>query len=81
MEQKIRCDRNMGDNLRKLRKAKHLSQEKVCKELQLLGCDVGRSTYAKYEYGELNIPASVLVALRKIYNCSYDDYFDGLDIE
>ncbi len=81
MEQKIRCDRNMGDNLQRLRKANHLSQEKVCKALQLRGCDVGRSTYAKYEYGELNIPVSVLVALREIYHCTYDDFFYGLDME
>ncbi|MBE6984685.1 MAG: helix-turn-helix transcriptional regulator [Ruminococcaceae bacterium] len=75
MEQKIRCDLNMGYNLRRLREAAHLSQEKLCAQLQCCGCDIGRSTYAKYEAGELNIRASVIVALRKIYNCSYDDFF------
>ena len=34
---------------------------------------------AKYESGELNIKASVIVALKKIYNCTYDDFFQGLD--
>ena len=80
MEQKIRRDRNMGDNLRKLRLNHNISQEKLCAELQRRGCDIGRSTYAKYEAGELNIRASVIIELRKIYNCSYDDFFDGLDI-
>ena len=79
MEQKIRRDLNMGDNLRRLRDAYGISQEKLCAELQRRGCDIGRSTYAKYEAGELNIKASVIVALRKIYNCSYDDFF--LDFE
>lgn len=79
MEQKIRTDLNMGLNLRKLRNLSGLSQEKLCAQLQLIGCDIGRSTYAKYEAGELNIKASVIVALKKIYNCSYDDFFDGLD--
>ena len=79
MEQKIRRDLNMGDNLRRLRDANGLSQEKLCAELQRRGCDIGRSTYAKYEAGELNIKASVIVALRKIYNCSYDDFFLGLE--
>ena len=74
MEQKIRRDRNMGDNLRKLRLDHDISQEKLC------GCDIGRSTYAKYEAGELNIRASVIIELKKIYNCSYDDFFEGLDI-
>ena len=79
MEQKIRRDRNMGDNLRRLRLQKGISQEKLCAELQLRGCDIGRSTYAKYEAGELNIKASIIIELRKLYNCTYDDFFEGLD--
>jgi len=80
MEQKIRRDRNMGDNLRKLRLDHDISQEKLCAELQRRGCDIGRSTYAKYEAGELNIRASVIIELKKIYNCSYDDFFEDLNI-
>lgn len=79
MEQKIRRDRNMGDNLRRLRGDAGLSQEKLCAELQRRGCDIGRTTYAKYEAGELNIRASVIIELKKIYKCEYDDFFVGLD--
>lgn len=79
MEQKIRRDRNIGDNLKRLREAHHISQEKLCVELQRRACDIGRTTYAKYEAGQLNIRASVLIELRKIYGCSYDDFFFGLD--
>ena len=79
MEQKIRRDRNMGDNLRRLRGEAGLSQEKLCAELQRRGCDIGRTTYAKYESGELNIRASVLIELKKVYKCSYDEFFAGLD--
>ena len=80
MEQKIRRDRNMGENLRRLRIDKGISQEKLCAELQRRGCDIGRTTYAKYEAGELNIRASVIIELRKIYNCTFDDFFEGLDV-
>ena len=45
-----------------------------------MGCDIGRTTYAKYEAGELNIRASVLIALKQIYDCTYDDFFLGLDV-
>ncbi len=79
MEQKIRRDLNMGNNLRRLRDTAGISQEKLCAELQRRGCDIGRTTYAKYEAGELNIRASVIVTLRKIYNCSYDEFFFGLE--
>ncbi len=80
MEQKIRRDRNIGSNLKILREQYNISQEKLCALLQSRGCDIGRSTYAKYENGELNIKASVLIELRKIYGCTYDDFFKGLDI-
>ena len=80
MEQKIRRDRNMGGNLRRLRLENGFSQEKLCAELQRRGCDIGRSTYEKYEVGELNIRVSVLIELKKIYRCSYDDFFVGLDV-
>ncbi|MBQ7088926.1 MAG: helix-turn-helix transcriptional regulator [Clostridia bacterium] len=78
MEQKIRRDRYMGQNLRRLRDRADISQEKLCAQLQIRGCDIGRSTYAKYESGELNIRASVLIQLKDIYQCSYDDFFEGL---
>ena len=71
----------MGDNLRHLRLERKISQEKLCAELQRRGCDIGRTTYAKYEAGELNIRASVLIELKKIYQCSYDEFFADLDIE
>ncbi|MBP3686660.1 MAG: helix-turn-helix transcriptional regulator [Clostridia bacterium] len=78
MEQKLRRDLNMGENLRRLRESAGFSQEKLCAELQRRGCDIGRSTYAKYEAGELNVRLSVLVTLHSVYGCSYDDFFKGL---
>lgn len=81
MEQKIRRDLNMGNNLSRLRYISGLSQEKLCAELQRRGCDIGRTTYAKYESGELNIRVSVIVTLKNLYNCSYDEFFAGLECE
>ena len=81
MEQKVRRDRCMGDNLRRLRCRHGISQEKLCAELQRRGCDIGRTTYAKYESGELNIRASVIIALHHIYDCPYDEFFAGLESE
>lgn len=69
----------VGSNLRRLRDQYGISQEKLCAELQRRGCDIGRTAYAKYESGELNIKASVIIELRKFYNCSYDEFFAGLD--
>ena len=30
-------------------------------------------------FGELNVRASVIIELRKLYGCTYDDFFEGLD--
>ena len=79
MEQKLRRDRRIGDNLRALRDKHDISQERLCEELQRRGCDIGRTTYAKYESGELNVRISVLLELKKIYQCSFEDFFEGLD--
>ncbi|MCI5924968.1 MAG: helix-turn-helix domain-containing protein [Oscillospiraceae bacterium] len=76
MNQKIRQDESIGQNLRKLRYQKELSQEKLCAELQQRGYDIGRSTYAKYESGKLNIPMGLLRTLRNYYQCDYADFFD-----
>lgn len=80
MEQKLRRDRCIGDNLRALRNKHDISQEKLCAELQRRGCDISRTCYAKYEAGELNVRISVLIELRKIYGCEFDDFFVGLDV-
>ncbi len=50
----------------------------------MLSFNAGAATLAgllneKYEQGQLNIRISVLIELRKIYQCTYDDFFEGLD--
>ena len=80
MEQKIRRDRNIGSNLRKLRDQHGISQEKLCAKLQLLGCNISRTAYEKYEFGELNVKVSVLIGLTQIYHCTFNDFFEGLTI-
>lgn len=77
---KLRQDVNMGENLRKLRKLNALTQENVTAKLQLMECEIKRSVYSRYETGELNIKISHLIALKTIFKCSYDDFFDGLVI-
>lgn len=79
MEQKLRCDISIVPNLQKLRNKYGISQEKLCAILQRNGCDIGRTTYAKYENGELNVKISVLLELKKLYNCSFDAFFEDLE--
>lgn len=79
-DKRIKKNRHLSDNLRKLRKRSGLSQEKLCTELQLRGCDISRSTYAKYENEIGNIEIQVIVALKNFYNCDYAEFFEGIEI-
>lgn len=76
--QKIKVDLEMGSNLRILRKKHQYTQDRLVAKLDGAGIVVTRGVYSRYETGELNIPVSVIVALKRIYNCSYEDFFTGL---
>ena len=78
---KIRQDISIGNNIRNLRKKCKLTQEQVAAKLQVQGCDITRSIYSRYETGQLNIPVSVLIALRNIFKCEYADFFVNLEIK
>ncbi len=78
--QKIKADMDLGSNLRKLRVQHQYTQDRLVAKLGVLGVNVTRAIYSRYETGELNIPVSTMVALRTIYACSYDDFFEGLTL-
>lgn len=79
--QKIRNeDINIGNNLRLLRTKHNFTQDQLIAQLLThYGIDMTRNHYSRIETGELNIPINVLVALHQLYDCSYDDFFIGLD--
>lgn len=78
MNQKIKLNPSFGDNLRKIRKAHGYTQEAIVAKLQLKNIDISRSVYAQIECGTYNIRISELVALKEIYEISFDDFFEGI---
>lgn len=81
MSQKIRLTPSFGNNLRRIRKAHGYTQEEIVAKLQLKNLDISRSAYAQIECGTYNIRISQLIALKEIYNISFDDFFEGISIE
>jgi len=81
MSQKIRLTPSFGNNLRRIRKAHGYTQEEIVAKLQLKNLDISRSAYAQIECGTYNIRISELIALKEIYNISFDDFFEGISIE
>jgi len=66
------------NNLLRLRKASGLSQYELVAKMQLLGSGMSRSTYAKIERGDRNIKVTDIVALHKIYNVDFSEFFLGI---
>lgn len=78
MAQKIRQDVSLGNNIRKLRRQSHLTQEQVVAQLQLQGIDISRSSYSQIECGTYNIRVSELIALSKLFQVDYNAFFENL---
>ncbi len=66
-------EKAVGQNIRKIRMMRKLSQEQVAAQLQVRGCDVTRSTLAKVEVGQRHIYPDELNVLKEILSVSYDD--------
>ncbi len=77
--EKLKAGLNMGNNLRRLRKANGLTQDQLVARLGPRPSTT-RGLYSRYETGELNIPIRLLVALHQIYHCGYDCFFEGLTL-
>lgn len=81
MKQKIKINSAFGSNLRRLRKKHGYTQEQIVAKLQLKNQDISRSAYAQIECGTYNIRISELVALKEIYQISYDEFFMDLHVD
>ena len=73
--QKIRPDMDFGRAIERIRRSRGLSQKKVVDKLWEMGIKMSASSYAKIETNRLNIRASELVALKLIFEVSFDDFF------
>lgn len=78
MTQKIKINSNFGKNLRNLRIKHGYTQEQIVAKLQLMNQEISRSAYSQIECGTYNIRITELIALKEIYNVSYDEFFESL---
>ena len=79
MEQKIKQNDRIGENIRKIRKAKGLGQTDLVRMLQIDGCDMTRECLVKIERCTQLIQVSQLRAIRKALDTTYDALIDGVD--
>ena len=79
MEQKIKQNLAIGENIRKIRKAKNLGQTDLVRMLQIDGCDMTRECLVKIERCTQHIQATQLKAIKKAFNTTYDALIDGIE--
>ena len=77
--QKLRLDMDIGQNIKAMRRRAGLTQDMVIAQMGVMGIDISKSTYAKLETNRMNIKISELVALKKIFNCTFEEFFVGLE--
>ena len=78
MEQKIKQDLRIGENIRKIRKARKLGQTDLVRILQIDGCDMTCECLVKIERSTQHIQATQLQAIKKALNTTYDALIDGV---
>lgn len=79
MEQKIKQDIRIGENIRRVRLSRGLGQTDLVRLLQIEGCDMTRECLVKIERCVQHIKAEQLQAIKRVLNTSYDVLIDGRD--
>jgi len=65
----------VGNNIRRIREAKGMTQEMLAAKLQLNGCDITRSAIAKIEVGQRHLYPDEIILIREQLNTSYEEIF------
>ena len=79
MEQRIKQDIRIGENIRRIRKERGIGQTDLIRLLQLEGCDMTRECLVKIERCTQHIQASQLQTIKRVLGTTYDELIDGLE--
>ncbi len=66
-------DKQVGQQVRRLREAGGLTQEQLAARLQVRGCDLTRSALAKIEAGQRHVYVFELRQLREALGTTYEE--------
>ena len=71
-------EKEIGNNIRKIRESIGMTQEKLSTKLQLSGCDITRSAVAKIEVGQRHLYPDEIVLIKEILGTDFDSIFYGM---
>ena len=69
-------EKRIGQNIRRLREERGMTQEMLATKLQLSGCDITRSAVAKIEVGQRHLYPDEIILIKTILDVSYDKIFE-----
>ena len=69
----LEYEKQVGINIKIIRKKRKLTQEQLSAKLQVSGCDITRSALAKIEVGQRHIYLDELKALKQILSVKYEE--------
>lgn len=72
----INYEKKLGQNIRRIRELRRLTQEELSAKLQISGCDITRSALAKMEVGQRHIYPDEIKLLKELLNVTYDELLD-----
>ena len=72
----FQSDTLLGEKLRAIRKAQSLTQEQFSAQLQVLGVDMTRGTFAKIESGKRHVYLCGLLAIQKVLKGPFSELLD-----
>ena len=76
MNRKI--EKEIGNNIRKIRESIGMTQEILSTKLQLAGCDITRSAVAKIEVGQRHLYPDEIILIKEILGTDFDSIFYGV---
>lgn len=75
----INIEKQVGNNIRKIREKLKITQETLSAKMQLNGCDITRSAIAKIEVGQRHLYPDEIILIKKILNTTYDEIFNIIE--
>lgn len=72
----VSVEKQVGQNIKRLRERAKLTQEMLSARMQVEGCDITRSAIAKIEAGQRHLYPDEIILIKKILSVSYDEIFD-----
>jgi len=70
-------EKEIGDNIRKIRENFGMTQDTLSAKMQLMGCDITRSAIAKIEVGQRHLYPDEIILIKEILCTDFDSIFYG----